>query len=295
MSDPMTYQPPSSGSSNVKTAVLVGAVVALLAANVYLYLQVDSVKTEMAKLRESIQTEFSNVKESTTVTSASNRRNIETLKTELEEARRQANAAAGRAKTEALTHAELLARKLEAEQKRQSQIVTGQISEVKTEVKEAASNADAKIAGVSGDVTNVKTEVASNKSELEKTIADLKKVNGDLGVQSGYIATNGKELAMLKRLGERNYFEFNLAKTKTPQKIGDITVLLKKTDQKKNKYTVEVYADDKRTEKKDKNVNEPVQFYVAKAKQPYEFVVNEIKKDVIVGYLATPKDVVARN
>ena len=93
----------TSGSSNVKTAVLVGAVVALLAANVYLYLQVDSVKTEMAKLRESIQTEFSNVKESTTVTSASNRRNIETLKTELEEAWRQANAAAGRAKTEALT------------------------------------------------------------------------------------------------------------------------------------------------------------------------------------------------
>ena len=164
----------------------------MLAANVYLYLQVDSVKTEMAKLRESIQTEFSNVKESTTVTSASNRRNIETLKTELEEARRQANAAAGRAKTEALTHAEQLARKLEAEQKRQSQIVTGQISEVKTEVKEAASSADAKIAGVSGDVTNVKTEVASTKSELEKTIADLKKVNGDLGVQSGYIATNGR-------------------------------------------------------------------------------------------------------
>lgn len=295
MSDPMTYQTPPSGSSNVKTAVLVGAVAALLAANVYLYLQVDSVKTEMTKLRESIQTEFSNVKESTTVTSASNRRNIETLKTDLEEARRQANAAAGRAKTEALTHAEQLAQKLEIEQKRQQQIVSGQISEVKTEVKEAASNADAKIAGVSGDVTSVKTDVASTKSELEKTIADLKKVNGDLGVQSGYIATNGKELSMLKRLGERNYFEFNLAKTKTPQKIGDITVLLKKTDQKKNKYTIEVYADDKRTEKKDKNVNEPVQFYVAKARQPYEFVVNEVKKDVIVGYLATPKDVVARN
>ncbi|MEO7653113.1 MAG: hypothetical protein ABIZ80_21860 [Bryobacteraceae bacterium] len=279
----------------MKTAVLVGAVVALLAANVYLYLQVDAVKTEMAKLRESIQTEFSNVKESSTVTSASNRRNIDTLKSELEEARRQANAAAGRAKTEALTHAEQLAHKLEVEQKKQQQIVSGQISEVKTEVKEAASSANAKIADVSGDVSNVKTEVASTKSELEKTIADLKKVNGDLGVQSGYIATNGKELSMLKRLGERNYFEFNLAKTKTPQKIGDITVLLKKTDQKKNKYTVEVYADDKRTEKKDKNVNEPVQFYVAKARQPYELVVNEVKKDVIVGYLATPKDVVARN
>ena len=120
-------------------------------------------------------------------------------------------------------------------------------------------------------------------------------VTGDLGVQSGYIATNGKELSALKRLGERNYFEFNLAKAKTPQKVGDITLLLKKTDQKKNKYTVEISADDKKTEKKDKNVNEPVQFYVAKARQPYELVVNEVGKDLIKGYLATPKDQIARN
>lgn len=60
-------------------------------------------------------------------------------------------------------------------------------------------------------------------------------------------------------------------------------------DLKKNKYTLELVADDKRVEKKDKNVNEPVQFYVAKARQPYELVVNEVKKDQIVGYLATPK------
>jgi hypothetical protein len=72
-------------------------------------------------------------------------------------------------------------------------------------------------------------------------------------------------------------------------------VLLKKTDAKRNKYTVEVYADDKRTEKKDRNINEPVQFYVAKARQPYELVVNEVGKDVVKGYLATPKDQIARN
>jgi len=149
---------------------------------------------------------------------------------------------------------------------------------------------------VNGEVSNVKTQVASTRSELEKTIGDLKKVTGDLGVQSGYIATNGKELAALKRLGERNYFEFNLAKAKTPQKVGDITLLLKKTDPKKNKYTLEVFADDKMTEKKDKNINEPIQFYVAKAgRQPYELVINEVKKDVVKGYLATPKDQIARN
>ena len=72
-------------------------------------------------------------------------------------------------------------------------------------------------------------------------------------------------------------------------------MLLKKTDPKKNKYTIELVADDKRVEKKDKNLNEPVQFYVAKARQPYEIVVNEVKKDQIVGYLTTPKVQSARN
>jgi hypothetical protein len=287
------FPPPSdSGSSSLKTAVLVGAVIAMLAANVYLYMQVDVLKTEIAKLRESIATEVTNLRENSTATSATHRKSIETLKSELEAARRTAATAASHAKSEAESHADQIAKQLAAEQKRQEQQFTSQVSEVK----EATSSANSKINDVNGEVSNVKTQVASTRSELEKTIGDLKKVTGDLGVQSGYIATNGKELAALKRLGERNYFEFNLAKAKTPQKVGDITLLLKKTDPKKNKYTLEVFADDKMTEKKDKNINEPIQFYVAKAgRQPYELVINEVKKDVVKGYLATPKDQIARN
>jgi hypothetical protein len=140
----------------------------------------------------------------------------------------------------------------------------------------------------------VKTQVASTQADLQKTIAQLKSVQGDLGVTSGLVATNGQELQALKRLGERNYFEFKLAKTKQPQRVGDITLLLKKTDPKKNKYTVDVMADDKLTTKQDRNINEPVQFYTSKAKQPYELVVNQVQKDQIVGYLATPKEQAAR-
>jgi chromosome segregation ATPase len=275
----------------LKTAVLVGAVIAMLAANVYLYMQVDVLKTDISKLRESIATEVTNLRENSSATTATHRKGIETLKSELEVARRIAATAASHAKSEAESHADQIAKQLAAEQKRQAQEVASEISAVKAE----ASTANTKIADVNTEVSSVKSQVASTKSELEKTIGDLKKVTGDLGVQSGYIATNGKELSALKRLGERNYFEFNLAKAKTPQKVGDITLLLKKTDQKKNKYTVEISADDKKTEKKDKNVNEPVQFYVAKARQPYELVVNEVGKDIIKGYLATPKDQIARN
>ena len=89
-------------------------------------------------------------------------------------------------------------------------------------------------------------------------------MQGDLGVQSGLVATNGSELAALKRLGERNYFEFKLGKTKQPQRVGDITLLLKKADPKKNKYTVDVMADDKLTVKQDKSINEPVESTPAK-------------------------------
>jgi len=266
---------------------MIGAIVALLASNVYLYLQIDRARTDMAKLREQMLTEISNLRETSTVTNQTERRHIDSLKEELETTRRQASSMASQAKTEALKHADDLSKQIESEQKH----MASQLSEVK----ESAGTANTRVGEVSGEVSNVKSQLGTTQAELQKTVADLKKVTGDLGVQSGYIATNGKEISALKRLGERNIFEFNLAKTKAPQRVGDISVLLKKTDPKKNRYTIEVIADDKTTEKKDRTINEPVQFYVSKAHQPYEIVVNSVRKDQIVGYLATPKDQVARN
>src|SRR5713226_2136807 len=100
------------GSSSLKTAVLVGAVIAMLAANVYLYMQVDVLKTEMSKLRESIATEVTNLRENSSATTATHRKSIETLKSELEAARRTAATAASHAKAEAETHADQIARQL---------------------------------------------------------------------------------------------------------------------------------------------------------------------------------------
>ncbi len=289
MSDPGSLYP-SSGGSTVKTALAAGAIIALIASNVYLYVQLDRTRTEVGKLRETLLTELTNLRETSSVSSASNRRNIETLKEELEVARKQASVASSQAKAEAVARAEALAKKLAEAQAAEQKRVASELGEVK----EATSTAHARIAEVGGEVGTVKTEVASTKSELEKTIAELKSVKGDLGEQSGLIATNSRELDALKRLGQRNYFEFKLGKTKQPQRVGDISVQLKKTDTKRNRYTVDVYADDKKTEKKDKTINEPVQFYTSKARQPYEFVVNTVGKDLIVGYLSTPKEQVAR-
>jgi hypothetical protein len=276
--------PPESGSGPM-IPILFGVVIALAIATVYLFLQLNKAQTDLAALRESVATEFASLKQASTVTSAANRRHLETLRDELETARRQAAMAAGSAKVEAQKHADDLARRLEVETKKQQQVLRTEIGEVK----QTATATSARVGEVSTEVGTVKTEVASNKAELDKTISDLKRATGDLGVQSGLIATNSKELAALKALGERNYFEFNLAKSKKPQRVGDITILLKKTDVKRNLYTIELVADDKKVEKRDKSVNEPLQFYISKARQPCEIVVNEVKKDRISGYLSTPK------
>lgn len=293
MSSPSYLEPPPD-RSGLKTALVAGALIALVAANVYLYVQLDHVRTDLTRTRETMMTELTNLRDASSVTSTSQTRHLETLKAELENARNQARSLSSQAKAEALAHSEQLAKQLEAEQSKAQQEISTEISGVKQAADTAAASLTAKITDVSGDVGGVKKQVASNQAELEKTIAQLKSVQGDLGVASGLIATNSNELSALKRLGERNYFEFKIGRTKDRQRVGDVTLLLKKTDTKKNKYTVEVMADDKLTEKRDKNVNEPVQFYTSKAKQPYELVVNQVQKDQIVGYLATPKEQVAR-
>ena len=284
----------SSSGSGLKIPILFGAVLALIGATVYLFYQISDVRSDLAQTREALLTEISKIHETSAVTTQTSTRRVDTLKKEMDAARQQASLLAGQAKVDATKHADELAARLEQEQAEQAK----KVNEVSTEAmaaKDSANAANTKIGEVSTDVGNVKTDVASTKSELEKTIADLKSTRGDLGVQSGLIATNGKELQALKALGERNYTEFKIGRTKAPQKVGDISVLLKKTDPKHNRYTIDVVADDKTVEKKDKTINEPVQFLLTKATQPYELVVNDVKKDLISGYLSAPKVQQKRN
>jgi len=156
--------------------------------------------------------------------------------------------------------------------------------------------ANGEVGVVKTDVGGVKADVAAARSELERTVSDLKRMRGDMGEMSGLIATNQHELNALRELGDRVYWEFSLPKSGTAQKVGDVQLMLKKLDQKHNRYTVEVVMDDKHIEKKDKTINEPVQFYSgARQRHPLEVVVYQIDKDKVVGYLAAPKVQVARN
>jgi len=293
------YVPPPQPSGGAKIPILFGAVAALLGASIYLFYQMsqirEEVKTELADSRDQIMAEIAKEHETASVTSQTSKKSVESLKSEVAEARRQASLLAGDAKAEADKHADALAARLEQAQEQQAKQVSAVVNDV-SQVKDAENTTRSQVGEVSnkvGDVTNqvstLKTQQTATQQQLEKTVADLKTTVGDLGVQSDRIATNGKELAALRQLGERNYFEFKLAKTKAAEKVGDVQIKLTAADPKKNKYTITLIADDKTVEKKDKSINEPVQFYLSKASQPYELVVNQINKDMIIGYVSAPK------
>jgi chromosome segregation ATPase len=146
------------------------------------------------------------------------------------------------------------------------------------------------VSAVKSDVGGVKTDVASTQADLADTKTQLTRVMGDAGVMSGLIATNHDQLEQLKHKGDRNYYEFTLNKGSAPQNVGTIKLQLKKVDPKRSKYTLEVSSDDKNIEKKDKNLDEPVQFYSGKTPALFEIVVNNLSKNQVTGYLSTPKD-----
>jgi F0F1-type ATP synthase membrane subunit b/b' len=280
--------PPATGGSGLKFGILFGIVVALIAANVYLYLQLDKVNKQVTSVNDAAQARLDKLEEATSLSTRSNRRTVEELRDQLERARRQANLAAGQAKDEALKKVEETRTALVAAQEQAKQQLSSDISKVKE-------SADSQFSQVGTEVTSVKGDVAATKSELEKTVADLKRATGEIDGHSVLIATNGKELAALQALGERNYVQFTITKAKQPQKVGDVAIRLEKADPKRNRFTIELTADDKTVEKKDRVINEPLQFMTSKAKQPYELVVNDVKKDTIVGYLSIPKVLNTRN
>lgn len=165
-------------------------------------------------------------------------------------------------------------RRLETAQRQTAQQVNAVVTDVST---------------VKTDVGGVKTDLGKTQNDLAGAMTQLQSMRGDLSDHSSLIARNHDELEILKHKGDRSYFEFTLNKG-DKQRVGTVSLELKKTDAKKNRFTLVVYADDKKYEKKDRNVNEPLQFYSGREPGLYEIVVNTINsKNQVAGYLSTPK------
>jgi len=162
------------------------------------------------------------------------------------------------------------------------------------QVQALKSESEAKLGQVSSEVGGVKTEVGAVKSDLAGTKRDLEGTQRQLvdvkETLSAAVAKNASELAELRRKGERDYFEFQIPKKNQITKVEDIRLILTKADAKKGKYTLHVLVDDNKLEKRDRTINEPIQFLVGQTRLRYEVVVNWVQKDSAGGYLSIPKD-----
>jgi uncharacterized phage infection (PIP) family protein YhgE len=291
----------ATGRNHRTAAIALGVGLAVaLAGDGYLLVRSNHLNDEMANMQAGTQTQISKLNEATTTLLQQEQARLDQIaqqiKQDVKGVSDSASVAIRRARQDAEKSGQELSSKI-AEQQQQiaselTQIrdtTTSKFNEVTTDVDGVKANVD----GVKANVETVKASVSTAQSDIDATRTDLKRAMGDMGVMSGLIATNSKDLAALRALGERNYIEFDMTK-QSAKKVGDITLTLKKADAKRNRFTMDVLADDRRVEKKDKTINEPVQLYVAGSMQPYEIVVNTVTKDRITGYLSTPKVKMAR-
>lgn len=158
------------------------------------------------------------------------------------------------------------------------------------DVSRAVSKVSHTVSNVQTDVGGVKQEVVSTRQELASTEQRLHAVVGDLGVQSGLIATNTEQLNYLKHLGDRNYIDFTLHKGQPPTAVSIVKLQLRKTNAKHSRYTLVIFSNDRRIEKKNRDVDEPLQFYTGKPPMLFEVVVNQVGKNEVSGYLSAPKN-----
>ncbi|MGB6199830.1 MAG: hypothetical protein WBF35_09810 [Candidatus Acidiferrales bacterium] len=159
---------------------------------------------------------------------------------------------------------------------------TSQINTVNTQLATKASSDD--VTALGGDVNGVKTDLENTKNSLQSTTDQF----GQL------IAKNHDEIDQLRRLGERDYYEFTLSNTTQKQTVGDMQIQLRGTNVKHNQFSMALYVDDMRLEKKNRAVDEPIYFYTRGSRTPLELVVNQIGKDKITGYLSVPKSTPAQ-
>jgi len=178
-----------------------------------------------------------------------------------------------------VTHGELIAARKQNKYATTAvdQKVTNLATSVKAELATKANSDD--VNKLNGDVTGVKTDLDATKNSIQMARSEM----GTL------IARNHDEIDQLRRMGQRDYFEFSVQRKGGPTKVGGIQIELKDTNTKKNRYTINVLADDNSFEKKDRSVNEPIFFYTGGTRQAIELVVNKVTKTTATGYLSVPK------
>jgi len=264
----------SGGSSNHTSIFMVIFLImaGLLVGEVYSIKQTDSLRDattaaqakERADLEDQLSTKVAAVENSSAQA-------LEAMKTELDHTADRMGTTGKQ-----LGHARALLTKLQKDQEDQS-------NELKQEISTKADQQQ--VGALTEDVSATKTDLESTKKVVNDTKTDLGMARSEFGT---LIARNHDDLEQLRKMGERDYYEFTLPRNKE-QSVAGVGLVLKKVNTKWHRFDVNLVADDMTIQKKNRTVNEPIFFAVKDSKRFFELVVNSVTTNQIKGYISTPK------
>jgi hypothetical protein len=267
---------PESSASHGKFLLVFLVLAALVVGEIYTISKINSMRgaleaqqTQTSKqLRAEFQDQLAGRLSSIERTNA---QQMDALKDELDAASKRVGATGGE-----LKRARAMVAQLQNDERKQAEQLQAELAQKADQQQVGALNQD----------------VSAQRTDLDKTKTVLESVRSDLGMARSemgtLIARNHDDIEQLRRLGERDYFEFTAAR-RNPVRVGGVSLTLTKTNVKRHRFNLDLLTDDVAVEKRDRTINEPIFFYVSGSKRPYELVVNEVKVDQVKGYLSTPK------
>ena len=268
---------PSSGSG--LKFVLVFLVLAILAVGEFFTInRMNTVREQLTAQQKQLREELTGqlrdqVSNRLAAFEQQNTQDLEAVKSELDEAAKRVGAQNGE-----LKRARNMVAQLQEQQRSQSE-------QLKQELDQKADQSQVGL--LSQDMNTTKTDLSSTKTTVNTLASDLGMARSDMGT---LIARNHDDIEYLRKLGDRDYFEFTLNRNQ-PTKIAGVGLTLKKTNVKHYRFNVDTLVDDIQVERKDCTINSPVFFYVSGSKKPYEMVVNSVGSEQVKGYLSAPKGV----
>ena len=267
---------PESSALHGKFLLIFLVLAALIVGEIYTISKInsmrDALEAQQTQTGKQLRAEFHD--QLTGRLTAMERRNalqMDALKDELDAAANRLGTTGGE-----LKHARVMVAQLQNEQRKQAQQLQAELAEKADQQQMGALNQD---------VSAQRTDLDNTKKALDSVRSDLGMARSEMGT---LIARNHDDIEQLRKMGERDYFEFTVGR-KSPVRAGGVGLTLTKTNVKRHRFNLELLADDVQVEKKDRTINEPIFFYVSDSKRPYELVVNEVKPDQVKGYLSIPK------
>lgn len=234
-----------------------------------------SLEAQEADLRREMAAQNEQLRASISGLEATNTQQLDALRGELDQTAKRLGSKAGGE----LSRARLMLAKLQQAQQQQAE-------ELKREI---AKKADVeKVGALTQDVSSTRSDLGTTRRTVDTLSKDLGMARSELG---NLVARNHDEIETLRKLGDRDYFEFTLRKNEQ-RDVAGISLVLKKTNPKRSSYNLNLVASDQEIQNKNHNIDQPIFFYVGGLTKPYELVINQVGSSTVKGYLSTPKGVV---